>query len=322
MKIGVVFAGQGAQYSGMGKDLYDNFPKAKEIFDKAGEEVKHYSFEGTHEELRQTQITQPCVYTVTMAAWEVFKEALEKELGNEVEIMGMAGFSLGEYSALTAADSIPSIEEGLDIVRQRGKFMMEAGTDEEGNLKGGMAAAFGKREKILGMVDEIKGDHILEAVNFNSPVQTAIAGERAILPDLVEAGRERRIKVKLLSTGAAFHSSMMDPAAEKLEVLIREKGIQKPEMKVYSNTTAKDMRENDLDMPRILAIQAKSPVYWQETVENMAADGARAIVELGPGKTLTGFTKKTVEGVGAFHVQDKETLEETIAGLKEMKENE
>lgn len=314
----MVFAGQGAQYSGMGRDLYDNCPEAAEVFDRAGEEVKHYSFEGTHEELRQTQITQPCVYTTSMAIWRAFQKAFREETEGKITVDCMAGFSLGEYAALTAAGAIGSLEEGLEIVRKRGEYMMDAGSDGEGNPTGGMAAAFGRREKILELVDDVRGGHVLEAVNFNSPVQTAIAGDRAILPALVEEGRARKIKVKLLSTGAAFHSSMMEPAAGKIQSLIADKGVKMPETKVYSNVTGRDMREAGMSIDELMGLQAKSPVYWQEIIEDMAGSGLRAIVEIGPGKTLTGFTKKTAADIPAMHVEDTETLRVAIDALKEL----
>lgn len=156
MKIGLLFAGQGAQYPGMGKDIYDNFSEARSVFDSAGQDIKEWCFEGTKEILRQTNITQPCVYTVTMAAYEIFLvefSKLDTELKNKVEIAGMAGFSLGEYSALTASGAIQSFETGLNIIRHRGIWMNEAGKDSQGNNMGGMIAAFGDRERILEYVE-------------------------------------------------------------------------------------------------------------------------------------------------------------------------
>lgn len=148
---------QGAQYSGMGKDLYDSYPQAKEIFDLAGDQIKEWCFEGDAETLKQTHVTQPTIYTVSMAAYKTLLAELEKNgLSDKLEIDAVAGFSLGEYSALTAAGVIPKISEGVEIVAQRGTLMQEAGRDEDGNAKGTMAAALGKREKILDLVEQGK----------------------------------------------------------------------------------------------------------------------------------------------------------------------
>ena len=190
MKIGIVFAGQGAQYSGMGKDLYDSYPQAKEIFDLAGDQIKEWCFEGDAETLKQTHVTQPTIYTVSMAAYKALLAELEKNgLSDKLEIDAVAGFSLGEYSALTAAGVIPKISEGVEIVTQRGTLMQEAGRDEDGNAKGTMAAALGKREKILDLVEQAREDGILEGVNFNSPKQTAVAGDKAAVARFAELAK-------------------------------------------------------------------------------------------------------------------------------------
>ena len=159
MKIGLLFAGQGAQYSGMGKSLHDSSKEAKRIFDLAGQEIQDWCFEGTKEMLRQTNITQPCIYTVSMAAYEAFLEelsGLDEDLIDQIEMAGMAGFSLGEYAALTAGGSIRSFETGVGVVRNRGTWMNEAGKDENGESIGGMIAAFGEREHILECVEASK----------------------------------------------------------------------------------------------------------------------------------------------------------------------
>jgi len=325
MKIGIVFAGQGAQYSGMGKDLYEAYPKAKEIFDMAGEQVKEWCFNGDEETLKQTHVTQPTIYTTTMAAYE----ALMEELGNcgladDLEVTALAGFSLGEYSALTAAGAIDEISKGIDIVSKRGTLMQQAGLDEEGNPKGGMAAGLGAREDILAAVEEAREDGILEGVNFNSPVQTVVAGDKAALKRFRRAAKAKKVKAIPLGVSTAFHSPMMVPAAEKLRDVLKEAGLKAPEKKVYANVTADDIMK-DFDggdigeyLTDILARQAMSPVYWEEIIKKMEGDGVKAIVEVGPGKTLTGLTKKTCPDIAALHVENKETLEETVASLKDM----
>lgn len=325
MKIGIVFAGQGAQYSGMGKDLYDSYPQAKEIFDLAGDQIKEWCFEGDAETLKQTHVTQPTIYTVSMAAYKALLAELEKNgLSDKLEIDAVAGFSLGEYSALTAAGVIPKISEGVEIVAQRGTLMQEAGRDEDGNAKGTMAAALGKREKILDLVEQAREDGILEGVNFNSPKQTVVAGDKAAVARFAELAKENRIKAIPLSVSTAFHSPMMIPAAEKLKDVLRQAELKMPEITVYADVTADDIMKDydggDLKdyLVEIMAKQAMSPVYWEEIIRRFEADGVKAIIEVGPGTTLSGLTKKTCKEITALNVENVETLQETIAQLKEL----
>lgn len=325
MKIGIVFAGQGAQYSGMGKDLYDSYPQAKEIFDLAGDQIKEWCFEGDAETLKQTHVTQPTIYTVSMAAYKALLAELEKNgLSDKLEIDAVAGFSLGEYSALTAAGVIPKISEGVEIVAQRGTLMQEAGRDEDGNAKGTMAAALGKREKILDLVEQAREDGILEGVNFNSPKQTVVAGDKAAVARFAELSKENRIKAIPLSVSTAFHSPMMIPAAEKLKDVLRQAELKMPEITVYADVTADDIMKDydggDLKdyLVEIMAKQAMSPVYWEEIIRRFEADGVKAIIEVGPGTTLSGLTKKTCKEIAALNVENVETLQETIAQLKEL----
>jgi len=327
MKIGLLFAGQGAQYSGMGKSLYDNSKEAKRIFDLAGPEIQDWCFEGTKEMLRQTNITQPCVYTVSMAAYEAFLEELSKldeDLLNKLEMEGMAGFSLGEYAALTAGGAIQSFEKGVGIVRQRGSWMNEAGKDADGESKGGMIAAFGEREHILECVEVSREAGILEGVNFNSPVQTVVAGDKEALERFkVRAKELGHIKAVPLSVSTAFHSPMMKPAVPKLQELLLSSGLKKPTAKVYSNVTGKDVLEGFQGeegqwISAIMAKQTESPVYWQETMENMVADGIRTFIEIGPGNTLSGLAKKINHELVTMHIEDYETLKETIDTLKSL----
>ena len=325
MKIGIVFAGQGAQYSGMGKDLYDSYPQAKEIFDLAGDQIKEWCFEGDAETLKQTHVTQPTIYTVSMAAYKALLAELEKNgLSDKLEIDAVAGFSLGEYSALTAAGVIPKISEGVEIVAQRGTLMQEAGRDEDGNAKGTMAAALGKREKILDLVEQSREDGIMEGVNFNSPKQTVVAGDKAAVARFAELAKENRIKAIPLSVSTAFHSPMMIPAAEKLKDVLRQAELKMPEITVYADVTADDIMKDydggDLKdyLVKIMAKQAMSPVYWEEIIRRFEADGVKAIIEVGPGTTLSGLTKKTCKEIAALNVENVETLQETIAQLKEL----
>ncbi len=327
MKIGLMFAGQGAQYTGMGKELYDNSTKAKEIMDLAGEQVKEWCFEGTKEMLKQTHITQPCIYTVTMAAYKAFFEEIEKqdkELLDSLEIVGLAGFSLGEYAALTAAGTITDIRKGMEIVTNRGTWMNEAGLDENGVQRGSMTAALGDRKAILDCVADVKGDGILQGVNFNSPVQTVIAGDKEALERFKVEAKARKIKAIPLSVGTAFHSEMMKPAAAKLKDFLMECDLKAPKEKVYSNTTSDDMMKEaeGLDevgvskyIAELMGKQAMSPVYWQEIIERMVNDGVECFIEFGPGKTLCGLVKKIKPEMLSLNVQDMESLQNTVKTL-------
>lgn len=329
MKIGITFAGQGAQYPGMGNDLYGTYQAAKEVFDLAGEQVKDWCFKGDEETLKQTHVTQPCVYTVTMAAYRAFLEALENEgLSSDVKIIGYAGFSLGEYAALTAAGSIDSIKKGMEIVTKRGQLMNQAGLGPDGQPRGKMAAAMGDRQAVLEVVEEARGDGILEGVNFNSPVQTVVAGDKEAVARFTEAAKAKKIRAKVLPVGTAFHSPMMIPAAEELKEVLTQADLKAPREKIYANITAEDMMQ-DFDgtdpcayMAQIMSRQAMSPVYWQETISHFKRDGAQVLIEIGPGKTLTGLAKKTEPDLKRFHIEDGESLKETIEGLKALKEGE
>lgn len=325
MKIGIVFAGQGAQYSGMGKDLYDSYPQAKEIFDMAGEQIKDWCFNGDKETLKQTHVTQPTIYTVSMAAYKaLLAELKENGLEDQLEVTAVAGFSLGEYSALTAAGVIDDIGKGVEIVAKRGTLMQEAGLDENGNAKGGMAAALGKRDKILEAVEQAREDGILEGVNFNSPKQTVVAGDKAAVARFEEIAKENKIKAIPLSVSTAFHSPMMIPAAEKLRDVLAEVDLKAPQMTVYADVTADDLMK-DFDgsdirayLVDMMAKQAMSPVYWEEIINRFDKDGVEAIIEVGPGTTLSGLTKKTCKNIAALNVENVDSLKETVAQLKEM----
>jgi len=332
MKIGIVFAGQGAQYPGMGHDLYENYRASRSVFDDAGEEIKNWCFRGTAEELKQTRITQPAIYTVTMAAYEAFREAAENAgIADKLELVGVSGFSLGEYAALTSMGAIDEIGKGLKIVQNRGLFMQKAGQNEAGENISGMAAALGKREAVLAAVEEAAGGRVLEAVNFNSPTQTVVAGEKEALKSFAEVAGANKIKAIPLPVSTAFHCALMKPAAEKLLPILREAELKLPEGKIYSDITAEDIMEGfEGDkgdaaavadyLAAVMAKQAMSPVYWQEIIENMTGDGAEAIIEIGPGKTLSSLIKKITKEAVPLHVEDRDSLEQTIASLREMTE--
>jgi [acyl-carrier-protein] S-malonyltransferase len=317
----------------MGKSLYGAHPAARDIFNRAGDGIRRLCFEGTKDELRQTHITQPTVFTVDAAAYA----ALAAELagtgladvyggGGGLEIAGFAGFSLGEYAALSASGCISDFESALALVEKRGGYMAEAGRGADGGQTGAMLAVFGERKAVLAAVETAREDGILEAVNFNSPSQTVAAGDAAAVGRLRKTAKGTDgLKAVPLNVSAAFHSPLMAPASEKLAEALRGMDFHAPRVRVYANTTGRDIMEGRppslTDAAWIrerLALQLKSPVYWQETIENMAADGIRLFVELGPGQTLSGFVKKIMPDAPVFHVEDAESLENTMASIKEL----
>jgi [acyl-carrier-protein] S-malonyltransferase len=291
----------------MGKTLYDNSEAARAVFDAAGDELKELIFNGSAEELNRTDITQPAVFTVGFAAWEALRNKL---CGVPY---GVAGFSLGEYGALTAAGVISDFRTGLEIVKHRGIFMAEAGRYADGTSRGAMAAVIGARGNVVEAVDAARKGDVLEAVNFNSPQQTAVAGDADAIARLKSMGKERGLRVIPLKVSTAFHSPIMEPASDRLREYVSSFEFDKPRVKLYANTTARDITVHDITVDDItahdidaefgaggfsdyirghMAAQLKSPVYWQETIENMAADGIDVFIETGPGKTLSGLASK------------------------------
>jgi len=325
-KYAVVFAGQGAQKPGMGKSLYETSPAARAVFDRAGEEIKFDCFEADEERLRQTEVTQPAVYTMDMAAYAALREAIEAEPS------GVAGFSLGEYAAFTAAGVIGSLEEGLEIVKARSLLMKAAGTDPDGTQRGAMAAGMGDLENVLALVEKAREDGVLEAVNFNSPQQTVVAGDATAVERFTALAAESRshgVKAKALHVSGAFHSPLMQPAGDGLADELKDRTFGPPQIPVYINVTGGPYEDyskiavgtDSAKMRALLVCQIQSPVQWQTTIESMAEAGIGTIIEVGPGKTLSGLVRKIAPELTALHVEDAESLASTVetvgSGLNE-----
>ena len=307
-----VFPGQGAQYVGMGKDLYDNFAVAKEIFQKADEvlgfALTKMCFEGSEEDLKLTFNTQPAILTVSLAA-----NAVLQEKGIRPDMV--AGHSLGEYCALVSSGAM-SFSDAVKVVRQRGQFMQEAVPVGEG----AMAAVMGMTdEDIVRICCQLeKEGHVVQAVNFNCPGQVVIAGtalavEKAI--NVLKANGAKR--AMLLPVSAPFHSTLMQPAAEKLSQILDNIIFEDAQVPVYANVTGKAVQDKD-EIKDLLVKQAANPVLWTNLMGNMAKEGAGVFVEIGPGKTLCGFAKKIAPTVVALNVDGVDSLEKTIFALKEM----
>ena len=323
-KYAIVFAGQGAQKPGMGKSLYENSNAARAVFDQAGEEIKFDCFEADAERLKQTEVTQSAVYTMDMAAFAALMEDLGVTEGAFPEPSAVAGFSLGEYAAFTAAGIIENIETGLELVKNRSLFMKEAGTNPDGSQRGSMAAGMGSKEAVLELVEKTREDGVLEAVNFNCPQQTVVAGDIAAVERFVGLAKEDRslgVKAIPLPVSGAFHSPIMRPAADQMKEVLREYTFGTPKYMVYLNETGETFENYDSDASEkakiIMTQQMKNPVLWQKTIENMKDAGIEVFIEVGPGKTLTGLAKKIAPELTALHVEDKESLDNAIAFVSE-----
>ena len=301
-KIAFVFSGQGAQYSGMGKSLYENSPAAKELYDKA-EELRPgtmaQSFSGSDEELKLTANTQPCLYLVEMAAAMALSE-------KGISADGVAGFSLGEIAALSYAKAY-DVYDGFKIVTKRGELMQEAAGKNDTSMSAVLKLS---AEQVT---EAVKSFEKLYAVNYNCPGQTVISGLRASVDAFCEKLPEMGGKAIPLAVSAAFHSPFMAEASEKFAKAICDYDIKAPKLTVYANLTAKPYTENVIEY---LEMQMKSPVRWQETIENMISDGYTDFIEVGAGKTLCGLIKKISKDVNVYSVQDNESLEATVAAIK------
>jgi len=277
-----VFPGQGAQFTGMGKDLYESSPKAKELFEKANEilgfDITKIMFEGTEDELKQTKVTQPAIF--------LHSTILAACLGNEFKPNMVAGHSLGEFSALVANGTL-SFEDGLKLVYQRALAMQKACEVEPST----MAAILGLEDEVVEKIcNEIDG--VVVAANYNCPGQLVISGSLPAVEEacakLTEAGAKRAL---LLPVGGAFHSPLMEPAREELAAAIEKTIFNTPICPVYQNVTANGV-SNPEEIKKNLLVQLTAPVRWTQTMQKMIADGATEVIEVGPGKVLQGLFKK------------------------------
>ena len=281
MKHVYIFPGQGAQFVGMGKDLYEQYPQAKAMFEEANEilgfRITDLMFSGTDEDLKQTKVTQPAVFlhsVIAAACLENFKPDM------------VAGHSLGEFSALTAAKSL-SFSDGLRLVHARALAMQRACEIQPST----MAAIIGLDDAIVEKIcSEI--DEIVVPANYNSPGQLVISGTirgvEIACEKLKEAGAKRALPLKV---GGAFHSPLMQPAAEELQTAINQTIFAEPICPIYQNVDAKPHTDPEIIKANLIA-QLTAPVRWTQMVKNMLADGATEFTELGPGNVLTGLVAK------------------------------
>lgn len=307
MKTAFLFSGQGAQYPGMGKELYDNYPSAKAVFDQVtlDFDVKHLCFEGEAAQLNDTQYAQAAIFVMSMAVAKVLEEH-----GIHGDVC--AGLSLGEYGALCYGSAF-GIEDGARIVRERGKIManaLPAGTTT-------MAAVLMlDATSILAACEEVRDIGICEIANYNCPGQIVITGEveavKACGEKCIEKGARRVIP---LQVSGAFHSSLLLEAGKELRSVLKQYEIQPSKLPVYHNISGKT---EDGDLLDILSKQIAHSVYFEQTIQQMLADGVTNFIEVGPGKAITGFVKKCTKGfdVKILHVEDLASLDECIKAMK------
>ena len=277
-----VFPGQGAQFTGMGKDLYDNSPLAKELFEQANEilgfEITKIMFEGSADDLKQTNVTQPAVFLHSVI--------LAKVLGDDFKADMVAGHSLGELSALVAIGTL-SFEDGLKLVAKRADAMQKACEMQAGT----MAAVLGLEDAVVEEVcAAIDGDVV--AANYNCPGQLVISGELEAVKAACELATEKGARrALLLPVGGAFHSPLMAPAKEELAAAIEATQFNEPSCSVYQNVVAKAVT-NPAEIKENLIAQLTGAVKWTQCAQAMIADGATEVIEVGPGKVLQGLFAK------------------------------
>lgn len=291
-----VFPGQGAQFTGMGKDLYDSNSKAKELFDKANEilgfEITKIMFEGTAEELKQTKVTQPAVFLHS-----VIKAIC---LGEEFDADMVGGHSLGEFSALVAAGAM-TFEDGLKLVSQRAQAMQKACEAAPSTMAAIIGLPDEKIEEICASIS--KPGNIVVCANYNNPGQLVISGNKEAIAEACEALKEAGAKRALpLPVGGAFHSPLMQPAKDELQAAIEATTFSNPRIPVYQNVDAKAHTDAEAIKQNLIA-QLTAPVKWTYEVQAMLEAGARNFVECGPGKALQGMILKIAKGVEGVTIE-------------------
>lgn len=306
--IGFIFSGQGSQYIGMGKSIYENFEESKNVFNKADEilgfSLTSLCFEGKKEELEKTENTQPAILTTSFAIYKVLES-------RGIKPKVMAGLSLGEYSALVASGAL-EFEKAIALVRKRGRFMEEAVPSGTGS----MAAIIGlEKEKIDKIVQECSEEGFIAISNLNCPKQIVLGGEKKAIQKACIVAREKgALRALELSVSGPFHTPMLKGAAENLELELNKIEFTDPIVPVITNVTGDYMEFSKIR--ETLKTQVMSTVLWQKSIEKMLENGIDTFVEIGPGKVLSNFIKKINRKVNILNVEDTESLKTVLEKLK------
>lgn len=306
-KIGFVYAGQGSQVVGMGKSFYDNYQIAKDVFDNIDLDidVKKLCFEGPIEELSKTSNTQPCMVTVAIITTRLLKE-------NGIVPDYVAGLSLGEYSALNAAGVLTD-NDAIDLVRFRGQAMERAAAGIESK----MFAIIGlDRELLNEAVNEAKDLGFVAIANYNCPGQLVIAGEVDAVTKASELALEKGARRAIpLNTSGPFHTELLAPASKELKEKFTTVTFNEMQIPVVFNSSAKEL-EPGTSIAKMLEKQVMSSVYFEDSIRYMISKGVDTIIEIGPGKVLSGFIRKIDKSIKTYQVEDQASLEKTLMGLK------
>ncbi|MBO6240494.1 MAG: ACP S-malonyltransferase [Butyrivibrio sp.] len=306
-KIAFLFAGQGSQYPGMAKDLFENISAVHDFYGVA-EAIRPGTllqmFSGTEEELKKTENTQPCLFLADLAGAIGLME-------NGIQPDVVAGFSLGEIVGLTVS-GILERQQAFKLVCQRGRYMQKLSEDVDGSM---IAVLRMDKDKLQKLCKELE----VYPVNYNCPGQIVVSGESRKIESLKEKLTEQKVRFVDIPVGGPFHTPFMEKAAESIRKDFKEGksyNLKKSSIPLYANKTAKPYSNDEEEMINTISDQVCNSVRWEETLLNMAKDGVDTFIECGPGKTLSGFVKRTVEGAKIYSINDMDSLQNVIRELK------
>lgn len=311
--IAFLFPGQGSQYINMGKELYENIEECKNIFDKGqeilGMPIKELIFEGSNEELTRTKNSQPAILLTSLAC----QKALELE---GISADYTVGLSLGEYGALIYS-GVLSFEDGLRLIKKRAEIMDSAVSSEEGTMAAVLKLS---EDKVQELIKRASKFGLVEGANYNCPGQVVISGEHEAIKQSVKIAKELKGIAIPLKVSGPFHSSMYEKASHEFYRELEKANINGPIKTVYSNVKGEPYEKED-DIRELLRLQIMSPVLFEKSIRDLINKGVDTFIEIGPGKTLSGFVKKIDKEVNVYNVEDIKSLKETVCNLNLIKAN-